>query len=180
MGFCESKNKSETSEKGKIKGNGKGIAVIHTLIQPIIHQDIQPIITKNITPIIKKIIIPVIVRNEMEAQNIPRELILNHPDVRRAMGEMEPPPNEMLNNENEQPIGPSPNSEKIPEDRPQDINQKPKLNFECEPTLVKVVGEVHHYIQVKEKHATQKIIMPLIQDEIKVLVRPQIEPIIFP
>ena len=180
MGFCESKNKSETSEKGKIKGNGKGITVIHTLIQPIIHQDIQPIITKNITPIIKKIIIPVIVRNEMEAQNIPRELILNHPDVRRAMGEMDPPLKEINNNENEQPIRPSPNREIIPEDNPRDINEKPKLNFECEPTLVKVVGDLHHYIQVKERHATQTIIQPLIEDEIKVLVQPQIEPIIYP
>ena len=180
MGFCESKNKSETSEKGKIKENGKGITVIHTLIQPIIHQDIQPIITKNITPIIKKIIIPVIVRNEMEAQNIPRELILNHPDVRRAMGEMDPPLKEINNNENEQPIRPSPNREIIPEDNPRDINEKPKLNFECEPTLVKVVGDLHHYIQVKERHATQTIIQPLIEDEIKVLVQPQIEPIIYP
>ena len=176
MGICE----SETSEKGKKKENGKGITVIHTLIQPIIHQYIQPIITKNITPIIKRFIIPVYVRNEMEAQNIPKELILNHPDVKKAIGEMGPPLKEILNNENEQPIRPSPNNGIIPEDNPQDINEKPKLNFECEPTLIKVVGELHHYIQVKEKHVTHQIIQPITQNETKVLVRPQIEPIIYP
>jgi len=116
----------------------------------------------------------------MEAQNIPKELILNHPDVKKAIGEMGPPLKEILNNENEQPIRPSPNNGIIPEDNPQDINEKPKLNFECEPTLIKVVGELHHYIQVKEKHVTHQIIQPITQNETKVLVRPQIEPIIYP
>ena len=66
MGICESKNQSNTLEKGNEKGNGKEIRVIHTLIQPIIHQDIQPIITKNISPVIHQKIIPVCVRNEIE------------------------------------------------------------------------------------------------------------------
>ena len=55
MGTCESKNQSETLEKG----NGKGISVIHTLIQPIIHQDIQPIITEIKNPYIFQKIVPV-------------------------------------------------------------------------------------------------------------------------
>ena len=85
MGVCDSSNQSETLEKGNKIGEEKGIRVIHTLIQPIIHQDIQPVITKNITPIIFQKIIPVYVRNEIEFQNIPKDLIMNHPDVIKAL-----------------------------------------------------------------------------------------------
>ena len=171
MGVCDSSNQAETLEKGNKKGEEKGIRVIHTLIQPIIHQEIQPVITENIKPLIIKTIIPVIVRNEFEAQNIPRDLIMKHPDVKYA--KVAPVLNE------KQP----PKSEKKPEDWPQEIveeTEEPSSNKEYEPTLVKVVGDLHHYIQVKERHATQTIIQPLIEDEIKVLVQPQIEPIIYP
>ena len=130
MGVCDSSNQSETLEKGNKIGEEKGIRVIHTLIQPIIHQEIQPVITENINPLIIKTIIPVIVRNEFEAQNIPRDLIMKHPDVKYA--KVAPLLNE------KQP----PKSEKKPEDWPQEIveeTEEPSSNKEYEPTLVKVV-----------------------------------------
>ena len=159
MGICESKNQSNTLEKG----NGKGISVIHTLIQPIIHQDIQPVITKNITPIIFQKIIPVYVRNEIEAQNIPKDLIMNHPDVIKALA----PPKIKPIDANAKPIiiPPSelpPNVTAEPEEILEEF-EEPTLNKEYQPTLVKVVGQVHHYIQVKEKHIRQKIIQPMIE-----------------
>ena len=57
----------------------------YTLIQPIIHQDIQPIITEIKNPYIFQKIVPVYVINEIEAQNIPIDLILNHPDVKKPL-----------------------------------------------------------------------------------------------
>ena len=198
MGVCQSQNQSESFEKGNIKGNGKGIPVIHTLIQPIIHEDTQPIITENITPVIRKIIIPVFVRNEMELQNIPKDLILNHPDVKKAMG---PLPAKKPIEENEQPlirptpigrppigpptiipppvepptispppISPPPNGEKITGHLPQ----------ENEPVLVKVVGQLHHYIKLEERHITKKIVQPIIQDRIQPVIQTVIQPIIYP
>ena len=163
MGICESKNQSNTLEKGNLKVNGKGITVIHTLIQPIIHKDIQPIITKNITPIIFQKIIPVYVRNEIEAQNIPKDLIMNHPDVIKALA----PPKIKPIDANAKPIiiPPSelpPNVKAEPEEILEEF-EEPTLNKEYQPTLVKVVGQVHHYIQVKEKHIRQKIIQPMIE-----------------
>ena len=173
MGICESKNQSETLEKGNIKGNGKGIPVIHTLIQPIIHQNIQPIITKNINLVLRRFIIPVYVRNEMEFQNIPKELILNHPDVIKAIGHL---PKGKPIEKNEQPIKPPPNSENNAEDD----KKGPKLNFESEPTLVKVVGELHHYIQVKEMHTTHIIPQEITQDDYVLSIKTEIVPVIIP
>ena len=175
MGICESENQSNTLEKG----NGKGISVIHTLIQPIIHKDIQPIITKNITPIIFQKIIPVIVRNEIEFQNIPKDLIMNHPDVIKALA----PPKIKPIDANAKPIiiPPSelpPNVKAEPEEILEEF-EEPTLNKEYEPTLVKVVGQVHHYIQVKEKHIRQKVIQPMIENiEKQASFPPKIVPII--
>ena len=179
MGICESKNQSNTLEKGNEKGNGKEIPVIHTLIQPIIHQDIQPIITKNISPVIHQKIIPVCVRNEIEAQNIPIDLILNHPNVKKPLG---PPKIEPID-ANVQPIK-IPSSELPPNIKagPEEIveeYEEPTFNKEYEPSLVKVVGQLHHYIQVKEKHIRQKVIQHLTENvEMHAEARPRIEPIL--
>ena len=171
MGVCDSSNQAETLEKGNKKGEEKGIRVIHTLIQPIIHQEIQPVITENIKPLIIKTIIPVIVRNEFEAQNIPRDLIMKHPDVKYA--KVAPVLNE------KQP----PKSEKKPEDWPQEIveeTEEPSSNKEYEPTLANVVGNVNHYIQVKEKHIRQKIIQHITKETIKYLDDAKIVPVLSP
>ena len=173
MGTCESKNQSETLEKG----NGKGIPVIHTLIQPIIHQDIQPIITEIKNPYIFQKIVPVYVRNEIEAQNIPKDLILNHPDVIKALA----PPKSKPIYTNELPIIPAsqpPNIETGPQEVVEEY-EEPISNKEYEPTLVKVVGQLHHYIQVKEKHIRQKVIQHITErKEMHAIAPPKIEPII--
>ncbi len=169
MGVCDSSNQAETLEKGNTKEEEKGIKVIHTLIQPIIHQEIQPIITENINPVIIKTIIPVVVRNEFEAQNIPRDLIMNHPDVKYA--KVAP-----LLEEKKQ----LPKSEKNPEDEIVEETEEPSLNKEYEPTLVKVVGNVNHYIQVKEKHIRQKIVQKITKDECKYLDDAKIIPVLHP
>ena len=188
MGTCESKNQSETLEKG----NGKGIPVIHTLIQPIIHEDTQPIITENITPVIRKIIIPVFVRNEMELQNIPEDLILNHPDVVKQMAHL---PEENIEGNEQPPIGPPPMGQPPigpppmgqPPIRPPSIEQPSNgekipgnLPQENEPVLVKVVGQLHHYIKLEERHITKKIVQPIIQDRIQPVIQTVIQPIIYP
>ena len=182
MGVCQSQNQSESFEKGNIKGNGKGIPVIHTLIQPIIHEDTQPIITENITPVIRKIIIPVFVRNEMELQNIPKDLILNHPDVVKQMAHL---PEENIEGNEQPPIGPPPMGQ--PPIRPPSIEQPSNgekipgnLPQENEPVLVKVVGQLHHYIKLEERHITKKIVQPIIQDRIQPVIQTVIQPIIYP
>ena len=178
MGVCDSSNQAETLEKGNTKEEEKGIKVIHTLIQPIIHQDIQPVITKNITPIIFQKIIPVFVRNEIEAQNIPKDLIMNHPYVIKALA----PPKIKPIDANAKPIiiPPSelpPNVTAEPEEILEEF-EEPTLNKEYEPTLVKVVGQVHHYIQVKEKHIRQKVIQHITKKKFVQTTYPKIEPII--
>jgi len=177
MGICESKNQSNTLEKGNEKGNGKVIPVIHTLIQPIIHQDIQPIITENVTPVIFQKIIPVYVRNEIEAQNIPKDLILNLPDVKK---ELAPPKIKPIDTK-EQPIimpeSQQPNAETEPQEIVEEY-EEPTYNKEYEPTLVKVVGQLHHYIQVKEKHIRQKVIQHITKKKFVQTTYPKIEPII--
>ena len=177
MGICESKNQSNTLEKGNEKGNGKEIRVIHTLIQPIIHQDIQPIITKNISPVIHQKIIPVCVRNEIEAQNIPKDLILNLPDVKKELA----PPKIKPIDAKEQPIimpeSQQPNAETEPQEIVEEY-EEPTYNKEYEPTLVKVVGQLHHYIQVKEKHIRQKVIQHMTKKKFVQTTYPKIEPII--
>ena len=192
MGVCQSQNQSESFEKGNIKGNGKGIPVIHPLIQPIIHEDTQPIITENITPIIRKIIIPVFVRNEMELQNIPEDLILNHPDVVKQMAHL---PEENIEGNEQPPIGPPPMGQPPigpppmgqPPIRPPSIEQPSNgekipgnLPQENEPVLVKVVGQLHHYIKLEERHITKKIVQPIIQDRIQPVIQTVIQPIIYP
>ena len=177
MGICESKNQSNTLEKGNEKGNGKVIPVIHTLIQPIIHQDIQPIITENVTPVIFQKIIPVYVRNEIEAQNIPKDLILNLPDVKKELA----PPKIKPIDAKEQPIimpeSQQPNAETEPQEIVEEY-EEPTYNKEYEPTLVKVVGQLHHYIQVKEKHIRQKVIQHMTKKKFVQTTYPKIEPII--
>ena len=177
MGICESKNQSNTLEKGNEKGNGKVIPVIHTLIQPIIHQDIQPIITENVTPVIFQKIIPIYVRNEIEAQNIPKDLILNLPDVKKELA----PPKIKPIDAKEQPIimpeSQQPNAETEPQEIVEEY-EEPTYNKEYEPTLVKVVGQLHHYIQVKEKHIRQKVIQHITKKKFVQTTYPKIEPII--
>ncbi len=177
MGICESKNQSNTLEKGNEKGNGKVIPVIHTLIQPIIHEDIQPIITENVNPVIFQKIIPVYVRNEIEAQNIPKDLILNLPDVKKELA----PPKIKPIDAKEQPIimpeSQQPNAETEPQEIVEEY-EEPTYNKEYEPTLVKVVGQLHHYIQVKEKHIRQKVIQHITKKKFVQTTYPKIEPII--
>jgi len=177
MGICESKNQSNTLEKGNEKGNGKVIPVIHTLIQPIIHEDIQPIITENVNPVIFQKIIPVYVRNEIEAQNIPKDLILNLPDVKKELA----PPKIKPIDAKEQPIimpeSQQPNAETEPQEIVEEY-EEPTYNKEYEPTLVKVVGQIHHYIQVKEKHIRQKVIQHITKKKFVQTTYPKIEPII--
>ena len=177
MGICESKNQSNTLEKGNEKGNGKIIPVIHTLIQPIIHEDIQPIITENVNPVIFQKIIPVYVRNEIEAQNIPKDLILNLPDVKKELA----PPKIKPIDAKEQPIimpeSQQPNAETEPQEIVEEY-EEPTYNKEYEPTLVKVVGQLHHYIQVKEKHIRQKVIQHITKKKFVQTTYPKIEPII--
>ena len=177
MGICESKNQSNTLEKGNEKGNGKVIPVIHTLIQPIIHQDIQPIITENVNPVIFQKIIPVYVRNEIEAQNISKDLILNLPDVKKELA----PPKIKPIDAKEQPIimpeSQQPNAETEPQEIVEEY-EEPTYNKEYEPTLVKVVGQLHHYIQVKEKHIRQKVIQHITKKKFVQTTYPKIEPII--
>ena len=192
MGVCQSQNQSESFEKGNIKGNGKGIPVIHTLIQPIIHEDTQPIITENITPVIRKIIIPVFVRNEMELQNIPEDLILNHPDVVKQMAHL---PEENIEGNEQPPIGPPPMGQPPigpppmgqPPIRPPSIEQPSNgekipgnLPQENEPVLVKVVGQLHHYIKLEEKHVTRTIVQPIVQDRIVTTTLTEVVPVIYP
>ena len=178
MGICQSKNQSNTLEKRKKKGNGKVIPVIHTLIQPIIHQDIQPIITEIKNPYIFQKIVPVYVRNEIEAQNIPIDLILNLPDVKKELA----PPKIKPIDAKEQPIimpeSQQPNAETEPQEIVEEY-EEPTYNKEYEPTLVKVVGQLHHYIQVKEKHIRQKVIQHITERKEMHAIAPQkIEPII--
>ena len=177
MGICESKNQSNTLEKGNEKGNGKVIPVIHTLIQPIIHEDIQPIITENVNPVIFQKIIPVYVRNEIEAQNIPKDLILNLPDVKKELA----PPKIKPIDAKEQPIimpeSQQPNAETEPQEIVEEY-EEPTYNKEYEPTQVKVVGQLHHYIQVKEKHIRQKVIQHITKKKFVQTTYPKIEPII--
>ena len=177
MGICESKNQSNTLEKGNEKGNGKVIPVIHTLIQPIIHEDIQPIITENVTPVIFQKIIPVYVRNEIEAQNIPKDLILNLPDVKK---ELAPPKIKPIDAKEQLIIMPEsqqPNAETEPKEIVEEY-EEPTYNKEYEGTLVKVVGQLHHYIQVKEKHIRQKVIQHMTKKKFVQTTYPKIEPII--
>lgn len=185
MGICESQNQSESLEKGNIKGNGKEIPVIHTIIQPIIHQQIQPIITKNIIPIIREIIIPVFVRNEMEAQNIPGDLILNHPDVKMAMSTVTDEERQLIKRIHEnkqQQISPQNNgtiSENVPQ-KPKEEFEEPIPHKEYEPALKKDVGKLRHYVKLVEKHIDHKIIQDITEQEIKVATRPHIVPVLYP
>ena len=119
----------------------------------------------------------VYVRNEIEAQNIPKDLILNLPDVKKELA----PPKIKPIDAKEQPIimpeSQQPNAETEPQEIVEEY-EEPTYNKEYEPTLVKVVGQLHHYIQVKEKHIRQKVIQHITKKKFVQTTYPKIEPII--
>ena len=102
---------------------------------------------------------------------------MNHPDVKKPLAPPKSKPIDTI----EQPIIPAsqpPNIETGPQEVVEEY-EEPISNKEYEPTLVKVVGQLHHYIQVKEKHIRQKVIQHITErKEMHAIAPPKIEPII--